>query len=62
LEAILAGAAAIAVFRRSEPMNRDNQQGEELMDLGTASVETRGAPGNKTEFGVIGLPLGLQAE
>lgn len=43
-------------------MTRDNEQREQLIDLGTASVETKGAPGNKTEFGVIGLPLGLQAE
>jgi hypothetical protein len=43
-------------------MNRDTEQHEELIDLGAASAETKGAPGNKTEFGVIGLPLGIQAE
>lgn len=30
-----------------------------LIDLGAASVETRGRPGSKLEFGVIAEPLGL---
>lgn len=28
-------------------------------DLGRASVETLGAPGNQLEFGVIARPLGI---
>lgn len=29
------------------------------VDLGRASVETKGRPGNQLEFGVIAEPLGL---
>jgi hypothetical protein len=32
---------------------------EGVEDLGKASVETLGAPGNQLEFGVIARPLGI---
>ncbi|MCC2977131.1 benenodin family lasso peptide [Sphingomonas sp. PL-96] len=43
-------------------MERLNEQLETPVDLGAASVETQGAPGSRTEFGVIAEPLGLEAE
>ena len=35
---------------------------EDVEDLGAASTETLGAPGNQLEFGVIARPLGLDSE
>lgn len=39
-------------------MEREHEQSE-LIDLGTASVETQGPLAEKIEFGVIGRPLGI---
>ncbi|WP_448659187.1 benenodin family lasso peptide [Sphingomonas sp. CJ99] len=38
------------------------RQHDSLIDLGAASVETQGAPGQRTEFGVIAEQLGLDVE
>lgn len=43
-------------------MEREREQHDDLIDLGTASVETKGRPGFLSEFGVIAQPLGIEAE
>lgn len=43
-------------------MERKFDLTEETEDLGAASTETLGAPGDKIEFGVIARPLGLDRE
>ena len=44
-------------------MEREHEhEHEDLIDLGAASIETRGRPGLQTEFGVIAQPLGIEAE
>lgn len=44
-------------------MDRNHEeQLEQIEDLGTASVETLGAPGSQIEFGVINRVLGIDAE
>lgn len=35
---------------------------DELIDLGAASIETQGQPGNELEFGIVGRPLGISDE
>lgn len=43
-------------------MERTFDQIEDIEDLGTASIETMGAPGHQLEFGVIARPLGIEQE
>ena len=43
-------------------MERNYDQHDDLIDLGAASVETKGRPGFQTELGVIAQPLGIEAE
>jgi hypothetical protein len=43
-------------------MERKVELIEDVEDLGAASTETLGAPGNQLEFGVIARPLGLDSE
>ena len=43
-------------------MERTFDQIEDMDDLGAASTETLGHPGNLTEFGVIARPLGIEYE
>lgn len=43
-------------------MEREQERHDELIDLGAASVETRGRPGFQSELGVIAQPLGIEAE
>jgi len=43
-------------------MERKIDQIDDVEDLGVASTETLGAPGNQLEFGVIARPLGLESE
>lgn len=43
-------------------MEREREQHDDLIDLGAASVETKGRPGFQTELGVIAQPLGIEAE
>ena len=43
-------------------MDRQNEVYDELIDLGAASTETKGAPGLQTELGVIAQPFGIQPE
>jgi len=40
-------------------MKRTDTRAARPIDLGRASVETKGQPGNQLEFGVIARPLGL---
>ena len=41
---------------------KHDDQIEQIEDLGAASIETLGAPGNQIEFGVINRVLGIDAE
>ena len=43
-------------------MERTFDQTEDMEDLGAASIETLGQPGNALEFGVIARPLGIEQE
>lgn len=43
-------------------MERNFDVIEEIEDLGEASIETLGAPGNQLEFGVIARPLGIDRD
>ena len=43
-------------------MEREHEQHDDLIDLGAASVETKGRPGFQMELGVIAQPLGIEAE
>ncbi|MDF8333686.1 benenodin family lasso peptide [Novosphingobium cyanobacteriorum] len=43
-------------------MEREFDTIDEMEDLGKASTETLGAPGNQLEFGVIARPLGLDRD
>jgi hypothetical protein len=43
-------------------MERTDEKLEETIDLGTASNQTKGAPGLYMEFGVIAMPWGISAE
>lgn len=53
----------VAIMRPDEGVKAmERNHDEQIEDLGTASVETLGAPGNQLEFGVIARPLGIEAE
>jgi|GEM_PF-4131963 hypothetical protein len=43
-------------------MERTFDQTEDMEDLGAASIETLGPPGNLPEFGVIGRGNGIEQE
>jgi hypothetical protein len=43
-------------------MERTDEKLEETIDLGTASTQTKGAPGLYMEFGVIAMPWGISPE
>jgi hypothetical protein len=43
-------------------MDRDNEQTDELIDLGAVSIETLGPIGTKTEVSQIGHLMGISDE
>jgi len=51
-----------ATIQRRRLMERTFDEIEDMDDLGAASTETLGHPGNLTEFGVIARPLGIEHE
>lgn len=57
LTAIVRSVEGVTAMERNH-----DEQIEKIEDLGTASIETLGAPGNQIEFGVINRVLGIDPE